>query len=112
VLNMAPKGKKFQKINMPELAREAGCVYVAAVSPANPKRLGKAIRRAILVAREVGPTYVQIFAPCPTNFKFKPQETIKKIKEREKDGTYLTREYITPEAQAYLTAIEGGKNDE
>ncbi|MBS3885721.1 MAG: ferredoxin oxidoreductase [Dethiobacter sp.] len=112
VLYMAPKGKKFQKVNMPELAREAGCVYVAAVSPANPKRLGKAIKRAILVAREVGPTYVQIFAPCPTNFKFKPQETIKRIKEREKDGTYLMREYISPEAQEYLAAMEGGTKDE
>lgn len=112
VLHMAPKGKKFQKINMPELARQAGCVYVAAVSPANPKRLGKAIRRAILVAREVGPTYVQIFAPCPTNFKFPPHQTIKKIKEREKDGTYLNREYISPEAQEYLAAMEGGTKDE
>jgi pyruvate ferredoxin oxidoreductase beta subunit len=110
VLNMAPKGKKFPKIGMPELAREAGCAYVASVSPSQPKRLEKAIKRSILVAREVGPTYVQIFAPCPTNYKFKPHETINKIKQREKDGTYQNREYISPEAQEYLAALEGGKN--
>lgn len=111
VLNMAPKGKKFQKINMPELAREAGCAYVASVSPSQPKRLEKAVRSAILVAREVGPAYVQIFAPCPTNYKFKPHETISKIKLREKDGTYQNREYISPEAQEYLAELEGGKNN-
>lgn len=108
VLNMAPKGKKFQKISMPELAREAGCAYVASVSPSQPKKLEKAVKRAILVAREVGPTYVQIFAPCPTNYKFKPQETLSRVKQREKDGTYQNREYISPEAQEYLAALEGG----
>lgn len=112
VLNMAPKGKKFQKINMPELAQASGCAYVAAVSPSKPKKLAQAIRRAILVAREVGPTYVQIFAPCPTNYKFKPHDTINKIKQREKDGTYQIREYISPEAQAYLAAVEGGNSHE
>lgn len=111
VLYMAPKGKKFSKIQLPEIARESGCAYVAAVSPANPRKLEKAVKRAILVAREVGPTYIQIFAPCPTNYKFKNNETIQKIKEREKDGTYKNREYITPEAQEYLDKVEGGKTN-
>jgi len=111
VLYMAPKGKKFSKIQLPEIARESGCAYVAAISPANPRKLEKAVKRAILVAREVGPTYIQIFAPCPTNYKFKNNETIQKIKEREKDGTYVMREYITPEAQEYLDKVEGGKKN-
>jgi len=109
VMHMAPKGKKFSKIQLPEIAKEAGCAYVAAISPANPRKLEKTIKRAILVAREVGPTYVQIFAPCPTNYKFKNNETIQKIKDREKDGTYIMREYITPEAQEFLAKVEGGK---
>ena len=109
VLNMAPKGKKFPKIPLPEIAREAGCAYVAAVSPAQPKGLEKSVRRAILTAREVGPTYVQIFAPCPTNYKFKPQETVDRIKMRKKEGLFHTKEYITPEAQEYLTRFEEGK---
>lgn len=111
VLYMAPKGKKFSKIQLPEIARESGCAYVAAISPADPRKLEKAVKTAILIAREVGPTYVQIFAPCPTNYKFKNNETIQKIKEREKDGTYVMREYITPEAQEYLDKVKGGKKN-
>jgi len=112
VLYMAPKGKKFHKISMPEIAREAGCAYVATVTPAQSKRLGKVVRRAILIAREVGPTYVQIFAPCPTNYKFKPLETIAVAKQREKEGVHKTVEYISPEAQVFLDMLEEGKKDE
>jgi pyruvate ferredoxin oxidoreductase beta subunit len=108
VLYMAPTGKKFKKIALPEIARESGCAYVASVTPAQPRKLEKAVRRAILVAREIGPTYVQVFVPCPTNYKFKPQETLSKAKQKEKDLTYPLREFISPEAQAYLTAVEGG----
>ncbi len=106
VLNMAPKGKNFPKVTLPEIAQASGCAYVAAVSPAHPKLLAKAVRRAILVAREVGPSYVQLFSPCPTNYKFKPQDTIPIIKQREKEGLYQTKEYIAPEAQAFLDTIE------
>jgi pyruvate ferredoxin oxidoreductase beta subunit len=112
VLNMAPKGKKFPKISLPEIARETGCDYVAATTPANPKRLERMIRRAVLVARETGPTYVQIFCPCPTNYKFKPSEAKKRTRDREKDGSYRIREYITPQAQELINRIEGVKSDE
>ncbi|GFP27256.1 MAG: Oxalate oxidoreductase subunit beta [Actinobacteria bacterium] len=109
VLYMAPKGKKFPKISLPEIAREVGCAYVAVGSPAQPRPLEKMVRRTILVAREIGPTYLQVFCPCPTNYKFKPQETVAKIKQREKEGTFQTREYITLEAQKLLTKLEEGK---
>lgn len=109
VLNMAPKGKKFAKVSVPELARESGCAYVASVTPAQPKKLEKAVRRGILAARELGPSYIQIFAPCPTNYKFKPNETVDKIKLREKEGTYEIKEYISDEAQELFTSLEEGK---
>jgi pyruvate ferredoxin oxidoreductase beta subunit len=112
VLYMAPKGKKFPKISMPEIAREAGCAYVGACSPAHSRRLEKMLRRAILVAREIGPTYVQIFAPCPTNFKFKPNETVTRLKKQEKEGIFQPREYISPEAQELLNKLEGGASHE
>ena len=60
------------------------------------------------MAREIGPTYLQVFCPCPTNYKFRPEEVQNRIKEREKDGTYVTREYITPEAQELLNRLEEG----
>lgn len=109
VLYMAPKGKMFPKVSLPEIAQASGCAYVSALSVAQPKRLEKAVRKAVLVAREVGPTYLQIFTPCPTNYKFKPQETVKKAKEREKDGTYKAREYIAPKAQELLDRLEEEK---
>jgi len=111
VLNIAPLGKKFPKVSLPEIARESGCAYVATVSPAQPKALGKAVRRAVLVARDIGPTYLQVFCPCPTNFKFKPQEVVARIKKREQEGTYKMREYITPAGQELLSRLEG-KSDE
>ena len=109
VLNMAPKGKTFSKVSVPELAREAGCAYVASVNPAHPKKLERAIIRGILAARELGPTYIQVFSPCPTNYKFKPNETLSKIKLREKEGTYETKEFISAEAKELFARLEEGK---
>lgn len=109
VLNMAPTGKKFNKVSMPEIARESGCAYVAVTSPAKPKALEKTIRRAIFLAREIGPTYVQIFTPCPTNYKFKPSGTLAKIKELEKQGIFQPLEYLTPEAESFIKKLEEAK---
>jgi pyruvate ferredoxin oxidoreductase beta subunit len=100
VLNMAPTGKKFPKIPMPEIAKDSGCAYVATVSVANTMRLGKMVKRAILVAREIGPTYLQIFVPCPTNYKFATSETLKRAKEHEK-----ITEYISPEAEKLIKEV-------
>ena len=110
VLNMAPTGKKFSKIPVPELAQISGCDYVAVVSPYAPKKLERAVRRAILVAREVGPTYVQIFTPCPTNYKFKPLEALDMVKVKEVDGSYVSKEYFSPEAEELIKRLEGKKD--
>ncbi len=101
VLNMAPEGKKFPKIPVFDLARISGCVYGARVTVASPRKIGEAVKKAILVAREVGPTYVQIYTPCPTNLKFPPDQTVKVAKDAEA-GYYSFEEFITPEAQDYL----------
>ena len=100
VLNMAPTGKKFPKLPLLEIAKTAGCAYVATASPANTRRLGKMVRRAILVAREIGPTYVQIYVPCPTNYKFAPSETLKWAQEREE-----IKEYISAEAEKLIKEV-------
>ena len=100
VLNMAPTGKKFPKLPLFEIAKVAGCAYVAMASLTNTRRLGKMVRRAILVAREIGPTYLQIYVPCPTNYKFSPRETLKRAKEREE-----IKEYISPEAEKLIKEV-------
>ncbi|WP_028308475.1 thiamine pyrophosphate-dependent enzyme [Desulfitibacter alkalitolerans] len=111
VLNMAPTGKKFSKVSLPEIARESGCAYAGAVNPSNIKRFEKMVQRAILVAREIGPSYLQVFAPCPTNYKLRPNETLIKAKSREKDNTYPVKEYISPTAQEFLNKLEEGKHN-
>ncbi|MFP4680024.1 MAG: thiamine pyrophosphate-dependent enzyme [Chitinispirillaceae bacterium] len=101
VHNMAPTGKKFPKIPVFELAKTSGCAYAAKVTVANSKKLGMAINKAVLIAREVGPTYVQVYTPCPTNLKFAPDQTIRIAREAEK-SYYAFEEYITDEALSYL----------
>ncbi len=105
VLNMAPTGKKFGKVNMPELAKTSGCAYVAVVSTARPVIISKSLKRAVLIAREIGPTYIQVHTPCPTNMKLKSSEGIKVAQERLKTD-YAFKEYISPEAEKYLETIE------
>ena len=105
VLHMAPTGKKFQKINVPDLAIAAGCAYVAVVSTARPKVIGKCLKQAVLIAREIGPTYIQVHTPCPTNMKLKSADGIKVARERVKTD-YAFREHITPEAKEYLEKMQ------
>lgn len=100
-LNMSPTGKKFPKIPVYDMAKAAGCAYTARVTVANPFKLEKAVQKAILISRAVGPTYVQIYTPCPTNMKFSSNETINVAREAEKDY-YSFDEYFSREAENYL----------
>jgi pyruvate ferredoxin oxidoreductase beta subunit len=109
VLNMAPAGKKFPKIPVFELAKISGCAYAARITIASPKKIGNAIKKAIVIAREVGPTYVQLYTPCPTNLKFPPDQTVKVAKDAE-NGHYAFYEFLTDEAYEYLKRI-GDIND-
>lgn len=101
VLNMAPNGKLFPKLPIFDMAKISGCVYAARVTVASPAKVGMTVRKAIFLAREVGPTYVQIYTPCPTNLKFPPNQTLNIAKEAEKDY-YSYEEFMTPEAKDYL----------
>lgn len=99
---MAPKGKKFNKVNMAALAKAAGCCYVAVVTSAKPIRIGEVVRKAIIAARSIGPTYVQIFTPCPTNLKILSEESIKTARESESER-YAFFEYASEEVKKLLS---------
>jgi pyruvate ferredoxin oxidoreductase beta subunit len=101
-LNMAPLGKKFSKIQFTELAKQAGCVYVATVTPTKPLLLGKMARRAILIAREVGPTFIRIPTVCSTNYKLSAIEGYEKARQSEPE----IAEYFTKDAELYIKDIE------
>lgn len=105
VLNMAPTGKKFPKVPVFEIAKISGCVYAVRVTVASPQKLIRAVRNSVLIAREVGPTYVQVYTPCPTNLKFPSDQTIMVAKEAEKDY-YAYEEFIAREAADYLKDYE------
>lgn len=104
VLHMAPRGKNFPKIPVFEMARTSGCVYGAKVTVADPKRLGTAVANAIFIARQLGPTYVQIYTPCPTNLKFNPADTIS-VARKAQESVYAYEEFITNEAAELLSTI-------
>jgi pyruvate ferredoxin oxidoreductase beta subunit len=101
VLKMAPLGKKFDKIDMPTLAKTAGCVYVATVVPNNPRRVESVIKKAVLIAREVGPTYIQAYTSCNIEYAIPTEKVMEDANNVEKDR-YQFQEYITDDAKAYL----------
>jgi len=101
-LNMSPKGKQFPKIQFAEIAKQAGCAYVATVTPTKPRLLGKMARRAILIAREVGPTFIRVATACSTNYKLSAFEGYQKAKSFEPE----IGEYFTEEAELYIKEIE------
>jgi pyruvate ferredoxin oxidoreductase beta subunit len=108
VLKMAPLGKKFEKIDMPELARTAGCAYVAVVVPNNPKRVENTIKKAVLIAREVGPTYIQAYTSCNIEYAIPTDKVMEDAKNVENDRYQFT-EYITEDAKKFLAQKYGYK---
>jgi pyruvate ferredoxin oxidoreductase beta subunit len=108
VLKMAPHGKKFEKMDMIGLAKTAGVVYIARLAPTNPTRIANVIRKAVLLAREVGPTYVQAYTSCNIEYAIPTPKVMDDAREVEKDR-YGFMEIISDEAKAYLEGIEQEK---
>lgn len=105
---MAPTGKCFPKIPVFDLAERSGCVYAARVTVADPRRLGRAVKKAILAARVLGPSYVQIYTPCPTNLRFPPAETLLVARAAHANG-YAFEEFMTDECRQYFAASSGSE---
>ena len=101
VLKMSPKGKKFEKMPITELAKNAGCVYVVRMSPTNIKKAQKVIRRAILVAREFGPTFLHVYTSCNIEYSIPTEEVFADAKEKEKTR-FKFEEYMTDEVAAFI----------
>ncbi len=104
-LKMAPTGKKFDKINAVELAQVSGCVYVARISPTNPKRIAKVVRRAILAARKFGPTFIHAYTSCNIEYSIPTREVLQDARQREKQD-FKFYEWMTDEVKEYLDEIE------
>ncbi len=110
VAKMAPQGKKFDKVRLPEIARESGCAYVACLTVSKPNLVERVLRNAIYLAREVGPTYVQLYTPCILEIGKNSMEGLQEMRDSEgKEGRFALKEFITDEAKQYLADLEAKK---
>ena len=101
VLKMAPRGKFGNKVDALGLAKVAGVDYVARLAPTNPARVVRTIRRAIMVAREVGHSYVQAYTSCNIEYSIPTPDVIQDAFDVEKDR-YGFEEIISPAAKECL----------
>ncbi len=103
VAKMAPKGKQFDKVNLPQIAFESGCQYVVIMTASKPNRVEQAIKNAIYVAREIGPTYIQIYTPCILEIGKQSMEGLDEMKDSESiGGRFGYKEWVTDEAKALI----------
>ncbi|MDB2563011.1 thiamine pyrophosphate-dependent enzyme [Sulfurimonas sp.] len=105
ILKMAPLGKKGEKMPATDLAKAAGCVYIVRLSPTNIKKAAKVIRRAIFVAREVGPTFVHAYTSCNIEYSIPTEDVFADAKEKEKTR-FQFEEYMTDEAKEVIERVE------
>ena len=101
VFKMAPAGKKFEKVPMWILAKESGCHYSVNMTASAPKAVARAVREAILIAREVGPTFINLYTPCILEIGLSANEGLGEMKAQDKDR-FATYKYVSPEAEEFL----------
>jgi pyruvate ferredoxin oxidoreductase beta subunit len=101
VAKMSPRGKVDEKMDMLGLARVAKLDYVCRLAPTNPARVARSVRRAILVARKFGSTYVQAYTSCNIEYSIPTPEVMKDAFDVEKDR-YGFEEEISDRAKEYL----------
>jgi len=105
VLKMAPRGKFGDKVDALGLAKVAGVDYIARLAPTNPARVARTVRRAIMVAREVGHSYIQAYTSCNIEYSIPTPDVMKDAFEIEKER-YGFEEIISPAAKEYLDEVE------
>ncbi len=113
VAKMAPIGKQFDKVNLPAIAKESGCAYVICCTVSKPNLVEKVIRNAVHIAREVGPTYVQLYTPCILEIGKDSMEGLQEMRDSEKPGErFKYHEYISEDAKKYLADLDAKKKEE
>ncbi len=105
ILKMAPRGKEVDKIDALSLAKVAGCAYIVQIAPTNPSRVMRTIRRAVLIAREIGPTYIQAYTSCNIEYAIPTPDVMQDAFDIEKER-YGFEEFMTDDAKAYITEVE------
>jgi len=103
VAKMAPVGKLFDKVRLPEIAREAGCHYIVNCTVSKPSLVERVVRNAVLIARELGPTYLQLYTPCILEIGKNSMEGLQEMRDSEKPSQrFAYKEYISEPAKQLL----------
>jgi pyruvate ferredoxin oxidoreductase beta subunit len=106
VAKMAPVGKDFDKVRLPEIAREAGCHFVVQCTVSKPSLVERVVRQAVLIAREIGPTYLQLYTPCILELGQNSMEGLGEMRNAEKPTErYAMREYVSEPAKQLLAEL-------
>ena len=114
VAKMAPTGKKFDKVRLPEIAKELGCVYVVNCTVSKPSLVEKVVRNAVLIAREIGPTYLQLYTPCILEIGKNSMEGLQEMRDAEKPGERFNyKEFISDDGEGVSARPSGeGQGEE
>src|SRR3989441_10684293 len=94
--------------DMLQVAKVAGCAYVATVVPNNPRRVESVIKKAGVIAREVGPTYIQAYTSCNIEYAIPTDKVMEDAKTGEDDRNKIAED-ITHDAKHYLADRAGDK---
>jgi pyruvate ferredoxin oxidoreductase beta subunit len=108
IMKMSPRGKVDEKMDMLGLARVAKLDYICRIAPTNPARVARSVRRAILVAREFGSTYVQGYTSCNIEYSIPTPEVMADAFDMEQKN-YGFVEEISDRAKEYLREVHGEK---
>ena len=110
VAKMAPKGKAFDIVRLVEIAKEAGCAYSVMLTVSKPNRVEEVINNAVHIAREVGPTFVQLYTPCILEIGKQSMEGLDEMKDSEQiGGRFVQRQHITDAAQVVIDRLKEEK---
>jgi pyruvate ferredoxin oxidoreductase beta subunit len=101
VFKMAPTGKKFDKVPIWELAKTSGCHYSVNLTASAPKKVAQVVREAILVAREIGPTFINVYTPCILEIGLGANDGLGEMKDKDKERFEFYK-HVSPEAEEYL----------
>ncbi|MCX8075444.1 MAG: thiamine pyrophosphate-dependent enzyme, partial [Aquificaceae bacterium] len=101
VFKMAPKGKQWDKVPFWQIAIDSGCHYVARLTVSSPKRVETVIKKAIYVAREVGPTYVHLYTPCILEIGLNSDQGLDEMRQRDKER-FAFFEYVSEPAKEVI----------
>ena len=106
VAKMAPMGKQFEKVRLPEIARESGCHYVVQCTVSKPSVVERVIKSAVYIAREIGPTYIQLYTPCILEIGKNSMEGLQEMRDSEKPSErFAYKEFVSDQAKAFLADL-------